>query len=37
MIALLDVAEADPATARATIAHMVEILVTGTLGKPEVA
>lgn len=32
MIALLDVAQADPATARATIAHMVETLVVGTLG-----
>jgi hypothetical protein len=37
MIALFDVAEVGPPTARATIVHMVETLVTGTLGKPEVA
>lgn len=32
MIALIDVAQADRATARATIAHMVDTLVAGTLG-----
>lgn len=34
MIALLDVAGTDRETARATIAHMAEVLVSGTLGKP---
>lgn len=35
MIALLDVAQADPVTARATIAHMVDTLVDGTLGTAD--
>lgn len=33
MIALLDVAHADGETARATVAHMVDALVSGTLGN----
>jgi len=37
MIALLDVAGADRDTARATVAHMVDALVTGTLGKAKTA
>jgi len=35
MIALLDVAEADPETARATITDMVDTLIAGTLGAAE--